>query len=441
VLFHHLASRSRIVRSAALLFGTLSVAIAVPAQKADQRGRDEAVGLLQLVKTTIQANYYDPKFQRADFNGIFDTAEHDIQAGSGFPMGVLIIGRAVEKLLDSHTVFFPPPRPVALFPGWRYQMAGDKCFVVAVEPDSEAWKTGLRPGDEVLRIQNVVPQRSDFESIRYLFGILAPPDEFKLTIASPEQQPRDVVVKSRSESLKFSDDDNGFNRHRLDRFVEGAGDLGKPRTGDLNTDVMVWKLPAFNLNEEAIAQTLEKARKHKTLILDLRQNGGGFEKTLDWMIGNFFSADVTVGDTIQRTGPAPLKVTSRGDKAFNGQLIVRVDSASGSASEIFARTVQLQKRGVVLGDRTAGAVGRAQFFPGRYDRYRYALEITVARIRFSDGTDLDGTGVNPDTKIIPTGADLAAGRDPVLSAAARLAGVELSPEDAGRLFPAVWATY
>lgn len=434
-------STYRANRLLAAVMGVLLIATGVPAQKVDQRGRDEAAAMLKQVKATIEANYYDPKFARVDFNGIFSSAEHYIQSGSGFPMGVLIIGQAVEKLLDSHTAFFPPPGPVALTPEWRYQMAGDKCFVVAVESASGAWAAGLRPGDEILRIQNVVPERSNLESIKYLFGVLSPPEAFKLTVAAPQQEPRELMVKSRAESIKYSNDDNGAYLHKMDRFVEGRRDLAKPRTGDLSPDVMVWKLPAFNLNETGIDAALANARKHKTLILDLRQNGGGAEKTLDWMIGDLFQTDVTVGDTVDRTGSVPMKVVSRGDKAFGGQLIVLVDSASGSASEIFARTVQLQKRGVVLGDRTEGAVGRAMFFPGMYDRYRYALEITISRLQFPDGSDLEGIGVTPDTKITPTGADLAAGRDPVLSAAAHLAGVELTPEDAGKLFPPVWATY
>jgi C-terminal processing protease CtpA/Prc len=100
-----------------------------------------------------------------------------------------------------------------------------------------------------------------------------------------------------------------------------------------------------------------------SVVLDLRGNPGGSVSVLTKLVGGFFAHDVRIGDRKRRKDSEPQIAKTRGGKAFGGKLIVLVDSRSSSAAEIFARVVQLEKRGVVLGDRSAGAVMEAQFFP------------------------------------------------------------------------------
>jgi C-terminal processing protease CtpA/Prc len=81
---------------------------------------------------------------------------------------------------------------------------------------------------------------------------------------------------------------------------------------------------------------------------------------------------------------------------------------------------------------------RYQFHQGADTQIFYGASITDADLIMGDGKSLEHLGVVPDELILPSAADLAAGRDPVLARAAKLAGVELDPVKAGQLFPIEW---
>jgi len=209
-----------------------------------------------------------------------------------------------------------------------------------------------------------------------------------------------------------------------------------------DNQLMVWKFEEFAHAESEIDAVMAKARKHKGLVIDLRGNGGGAERTMLRVIGNLFDRDVNVGEIKRRKETKPLVARTRGgDNVYKGDLVVLVDSGSGSASELFARVIQLEKRGTVLGDRTAGAVMRSRMHPhesGVDVVAPYGASVTDADIVMTDGQSLEHVGVTPDKPMLPTAADMAAGRDPVLAYAASLVGVKLEPEKAGTFFPYKW---
>ena len=148
-----------------------------------------------------------------------------------------------------------------------------------------------------------------------------------------------------------------------------------------------------------------------------------------------------IADRVTRDGSKPVKAHSEGKHAFQNKLIVLVDSRSASASEVLARIVQLEKRGIVLGDRSAGAVMEAKHYEykiGNDTILLYGASITEADLIMTDGKSLEHQGVTPDELSLPTATDIAAGRDPVLARAVEMAGGKISSETAGKLFPVEW---
>jgi C-terminal processing protease CtpA/Prc len=105
---------------------------------------------------------------------------------------------------------------------------------------------------------------------------------------------------------------------------------------------------------------------------------------------------------------------------------------------VFARVVQLEKRAFVLGDRSAGMVMEAKFYPHQAALdwlAGYGVSVTDADVLMIDGKSLEHIGVEPDFIVLPTAQDLANRRDPALAKAAGLVGEQLSPEEAGAAFP------
>jgi C-terminal processing protease CtpA/Prc len=129
---------------------------------------------------------------------------------------------------------------------------------------------------------------------------------------------------------------------------------------------------------------------------------------------------------------------------FKGQLIVLIDQRSSSAAEIFAKVVQLEHRGIVLGDRSAGAVMQSRQYTeavGQETVVFYTVSVTSANLIMSDGKSLEKIGVVPDEFILPTASDLSAGADPALARALQLAGMTTNATEAGKMFPFEWPRF
>jgi carboxyl-terminal processing protease len=198
-------------------------------------------------------------------------------------------------------------------------------------------------------------------------------------------------------------------------------------------DVLIWAMPDFTAEDRIVDGMWERARRHRAVILDLRDNPGGYTSTLNRMLANAMDRDIKAYDLVERKGPTPELVKSRKGNAFTGELTVLVDSNSGSGAELFARIVQLEKRGVVIGDRSAGAVMAGRLHEGESRHLFYAFVITEADVVMSDGKSLERVGVVPDETVLPTAADLAAGRDPVLAHAAARLGLTLDATAAAKI--------
>ena len=223
-------------------------------------------------------------------------------------------------------------------------------------------KKGLKEGDEIISINGVGPNRNTLWKMRYFYYTLAPRSSMKVVAQGPSSEPREIDIMANVKQLKTTVDLNYDNYITALREAESERPLRAHRYYENMDDVFIWKMPRFDLSESKVDEMMNRASNRKALILDLRGNGGGFETTLLRLISHFSDKEVSVGEIQRRKEKKPLIAKKRGDKAFTGQLVVLVDSESGSSAEMFARVVQLEKRGTVVGDQTAGAVMRSRYY-------------------------------------------------------------------------------
>ncbi|MGA7291609.1 MAG: S41 family peptidase [Terriglobales bacterium] len=224
------------------------------------------------------------------------------------------------------------------------------------------------------------------------------------------------------------------------RQGESEEHLLRARYAERGDQMIVLKVPEFIFSITETDSMIDKVRKYPAMIVDLRGNPGGSVETLKNLIGGMFDKEVKIADRVGRKETKP-EVAKAGHHPFSGKLVVLVDSRSASAAELFARVVQLEKRGLVVGDRTSGSVMEAKHYNeklGLDTVIFYGASVTEWDLIMADGKSLEHNGVTPDEIVLPTAKDLASGSDPVMARAAEMLGVKLSPEEAGKLFPYEW---
>jgi len=400
--------------------------------------------MLQTIANDVKKHYYDPKFHGVDFDGKVAEEKKQIETSKSFNMAMSHIAAALDILNDSHTFFLPPQKAYRHSYGMQYQIVGERCFVTQVRPGSDADAKGVKPGDEILALNGYTVGRDDLWKLQYVYSTLRPQAGVRLNLQDPGGVQKQVDVAAKIQETKRVTDLTGANDASdiwdIVRQEETQEHLNRARYVEYGDQVTVLKVPEFAFSQGEVENMLSKARKHQNLVLDLRGNPGGSIDTLKYLVGGTFDKQVKIADRVGRKDTKP-EVAKTLRNPYLGKLVVLVDARSASAAELFARVTQLEKRGVVMGDKTAGAVMEAKHYEARSGTETvafYGASITEWDLVMADGKSLEHLGVTPDEVLLPSAQDLAAGRDPVLAHAVETLGVKLTPEEAGKAFPYEW---
>jgi carboxyl-terminal processing protease len=376
--------------------------------------------MLKQLRRDIEEHHYDSKFKGLKLGELVETASARIaQAKSNAEVFRAIAG-VTRAFNDSHTVFQPPRWGFNFDYGWRAFPSGKACLVYRVKRGSDAERQGLKVGDQLLAINGAAVSADMLRAWQYLLFAIEPLQSMKLTVASPGEAPRELVIATRvterERNLDIVRDLNVLLRRQGDLRERGRNVFEE------FDGVLVWRLKHFSSDAE-ITDGLKRIHGRDKLVLDLRGNGGGqVEHVL---------RDTKLGVERQRDKTVPLTAELRREKPWQGKLAVLIDRNSGSGAELLAAAVQQNGRGLLLGDRSAGAVqvGRVQVNKVGVDRVvMFATMVATAEFELEGGRKIEGVGVQPDFLMPLSSADLAARRDPVLAKALKQLGVTRTPE-------------
>jgi carboxyl-terminal processing protease len=326
-----------------------------------------------------------------------DQPVNDEQLMRGAIQGML------QSLGDQHTSYLDPEEykaANAVLQGEEYEgigawvdITGEYLQIISPMPGSPAEKAGLKPGDQIISIDGEDMTGIDGEAVRQ--KVLGPHGtDVTLTIRREGvEEPIDIVV-TRGKIVVPSVDakmlDNGLAYVRLLTF-------GEDTVRDLRKAL-----------DELMAQN------PKGLILDLRNNGGGYLDTAIGVTSQFISDGVIMYEQYGDGTKDEFKARS-GGLATDIPMVVLINEGTASASEIVAGAVQDRGRGELVGMTSFGK-GSVQSYSSLVDD-QGAVRITIARWLTPSGRTIHQVGLTPDEEVKLTDEDIQQDRDPQLDKA------------------------
>lgn len=178
----------------------------------------------------------------------------------------------------------------------------------------------------------------------------------------------------------------------------------------------------YTFNDQSTTQLREALKEllsqnPKGLILDLRDNGGGYLVTAIEVASEFLPDGVVMYEEYG-DGTREVYEAKPGGLATEIPLVVLVNEGTASASEITAGAIQDRGRGQLVGVVTYGKGSVQNWIPLTTEKG--GVRITIARWLTPNGTQISDVGLTPDVIVEMTEEDLLAGKDPQLDAAVQL---------------------
>lgn len=163
-------------------------------------------------------------------------------------------------------------------------------------------------------------------------------------------------------------------------------------------------------------EALEKTKNTDGLIIDLRGNTGGLLPNAIF-IANLFIPEGKLVSIVGRNGYRYDIQAQNTDFGVDKPVVVLVDGASASASEILSGALKDYHKATIVGTRTYGKGMVQKIIPMPNET---GLNLTVAKYLTPSGSDINKKGIKPDVEVQFTAQDIRNKNDVQLSEAKKL---------------------
>lgn len=274
--------------------------------------------------------------------------------------------------------------------GAELSVKDGKLVIIAPLDDSPAQKAGLKPNDEISEIdgEDTIDMSLE-EAIQKIRGRAG--TQVKLLINRVDfKEPKEFNIKRAViviKSVKWEIKEGGIGYIKISQFGEDTSRLTK--------------------------QAADELKDQKVIILDLRNNPGGYLDSSIDVASLFMERGVVVKEKYKDGRIEELRTTLP-QQFFKNKIIVLINEGSASASEIVAGALRDSRQAIIIGKRSFGK-GSVQEIENLSNDS--ALRITVAKWLTPSGLTIDKEGIKPDVEIDLTDQDFAQNKDPQLDRA------------------------
>ena len=277
--------------------------------------------------------------------------------------------------------------------GVELSMRSENITAVRVLKDNPAEKAGIMAGDVIVKIndEDVASAWTVQDATTRIRGEAG--TTVKLTVLRGSEVKEFTIIRAEvSNPSVYSSVDQGVGIMTITRFDDQTGQLAR-----------------------AAAQSF-KSQNVKSVILDLRGNGGGYITAAQDVASLWLNDKVVVSE---RTNGKVVDELKTGNSALLEGIptAVLVNASCASASEIVAGALQDHGVAKLVGEKTfgKGSVQKLIELPSGSE-----LKVTVARWYTPKGNNISKQGIAVDKQAALTIEDINASRDPQLDAAKEL---------------------